>query len=152
MVGADVEENPHGTRVFKTRVSPFYFFLLLPCVRFHLLLRSSFFVLQHCKSRDQIFQSPTQRSSSVRLTQISSPHVQLTKSSLRSSSVLRSSKRLFGSDLPLFFLCSSSDRSCSILLQNRVLETQFCFLELKFMRLEIYVASFCQLTKWKSSL
>ena len=127
-----MEENQHGTRVFKTRVSPFYFFLLLPCVRFHLLLRSSFFVLQHCKSRDQIFQSPTQRSSSVRLTQISSPHVQLTKSSLRSSSVLRSSKRLFGSVLPLFFFRSflfysslkSSLRDSVLLFRTQVYETR----------------------------
>ena len=52
----------------------------------------------------------------------------------------------------LFFLCSSSDCSRSILLQNRVLETRFCFFELKSYRLEIYVALYCLLTKWESSL
>ena len=66
-----------------------------------------------------------------------------------------------------FFLCSNpyrasldcasssvlrSTRSWFVLLQNRVLKTWFCFLELKSIRLEIYVASCCQLTKWESSL
>ena len=66
-----------------------------------------------------------------------------------------------------FFLCSNPDRAsldCAsssvlrstrswfVLLQNRVLKTWFCFLELKSIRLEIYVASCCQLTKWESSL
>ena len=46
-----------------------------------------------------------------------------------------------------FFLCFSSDRSWFGLLQNRVLETQFCFLELEFLRLEIYVAIPTQISK-----
>ena len=61
---------------------------------------------------------------------------------------------LFRFVLPLFFLyfdpdCASSDRASSsvlrssrswfVLLQNRALETRFCFLELESIRLEIYV-------------
>ena len=46
-----------------------------------------------------------------------------------------------------FFLCFSSDRSWFGLLQNRVLETQFCFLELESLRLEIYVAIPTQISK-----
>ena len=125
MVGADVEENPHGTQV-----SPFFF--LLPRMRFIILLRSSFFVLQRYRSKDQIYQSPTQHSSSAWLTQIGSPSVQSTRSSLRSSSLLQSSKHLFKSVLPLFFFrsflfCSSSKsslRDLILLFRTQVYKTR----------------------------
>ena len=101
------------------------------------------------------------------------PNVQ---SSNRSSSVLRSSA-VHRSSSNLFFLCSSSNHSscsssglrsivqlefkrssfflCSSFLlkcQNRVSNTRFFFLELKSIRLDIYLTSYFQLTKWESSL
>ena len=129
----------------------FYAFFFLAFYFFLLLLRSS--MLQIWRLDRLIahlaFNHP--------IDQIGSPSIQSTRSSLHSSSILRSSRLcLFKSVLPLFFfklffLCSSLDL-IFFKYKNRVLETWFCFLELKSIRLEIYVASYFQLTKWESSL
>ena len=147
-----MEKYPRGTQIFHTQVSPFYFpsssshlFFLLHLSS--ILLRSStlqIWRLDHPSAH--LVQSSNQPD---RLTQRSI--VQSTRSSHRSSSVLWSSKSfLFKSILPLFFfrsvfLCSSSNMFF-FKYKNRVLETRFCFLELKSTRLEIYVASYVQLT------
>ena len=126
-----------------------------------------FFVLQRYKSEDSIVRSSTQHSivQSTRLAHsaFNRPIDQivfsffLCSSSYSSSSILRSSRLcLFKSVLPLFFfklffLCSSLDL-IFFKYKNRVLETWFCFLELKSIRLKIYMASYFQLTKWESSL
>ena len=114
-----MEKYPRGTQVFKTRVSPFYFFVLLPRMRFLLLL----FVLRRCRSEDQIvhpaFNCP--------INQIGSPSVQSTRSSLRSSFVLRSSRRLFNLFFKSFLLCCSpklSIKDSILLFRIRVYETQ----------------------------
>ena len=146
MVGADVEENPRGTRV-----SLFFFSFFLACVSlFFFVLHSSFFNATDLKTK-----------SSNHLPSI----LPLLGSPRSTHPAFNRPDRLFvlplffrapNTSSDLFFLCSSSDRSCFVLLQNRVLETwsktRFCFLELKSIRLEIYMASFCQLTKWESSL
>ena len=118
-------------------------------LEFHRFIFSFFFfVLRYYRSEDQIVQSPTQHSivQSTRsahsafnhpIDQIGSPSIQSTRSSLHSSSILRSSRLcLFKSVLPLvffklFFLCSSLDL-IFFKYKNRVLETWFCFLELEF--------------------
>ena len=116
---------------------------------------SSFFDAANLKTRSSKCPPSIQSSNQPdQLTQRSI--VQSTKSSHRSSSVLWSSRSfLFKSILPLFFfrsvfLCSSSNMFF-VKYKNRVLETQFCFLELESTRLKIYVASYVQLTKWESS-
>ena len=88
----EVEKYSCGTQVFKTRVSPFYFFLriLLPRVLFF-PSSSSFFNATNLKTRSSNHPPSVQSSNQLdRLTQHSI--VQLTISSLHSSSVLRSSK------------------------------------------------------------
>ena len=105
MVGADVEENPRGTRV-----SPFFFSFFLACISlFFFVLHSSFFNATDLKTK-----SSNHLPSILPL--FGSPSVQSTRSSLRSSSLLQSSKHLFRSVLPLFFFrsflfCSSSKSS-----------------------------------------
>ena len=156
-----MEKNPRGTRVFKTRVSPFYFPSSSSCSSnpgffFVHIWRSNrpigaptFFVLP-------LFIVPLQICSSSNLSSYSSSGL----CSIVQSKLQRSSSFV----LPLFIIlrhysCSSSNRSsCSssslffFKYQNRVLETRFCFLELESIRLKIYLASYFQLTKWESSL
>ena len=132
---------PCETRVFKTRLSRFIFFLLplcilLPRVRFLLCSLTLQYVLRHCKSAhpDHASSFVLQRCKSTRPDRakfFGPPH--------------RASSDLFF--LCWFFLCSSSNRSRFGLLQNRVLETRFYFLELKPLRLEIYMAILTQISK-----
>ena len=110
-------------------------FFFLTCVSFFFF--SSFFDVADLKTR-----SSTQRS--------------IVQSTRSAHPAFNRPDRLFV--LPLFFgapdgssICSSN-RSCCVVLQNRVLETRFCFLEFESMKLKIYVTSYYQLTKWKSSL
>ena len=143
-----------------------FIFLLLP----HILQTQGSSL---CRSEGPIVQSELQRSSfflcssflfrSVLRLCSSSNLSSCSSSGLRSivqSKLQRSSSFV----LPLFIVlrhcsCSSSNRSsCSssslffFKYQNRVSETRFCFLELKSIRLKIYLASYFQLTKWESSL
>ena len=144
-MASDVGKYPHGIWVFKTWVSLWKNITISPSSSSHSSDLAFFFILRHCKSEDQIIQSPTQRSI-----------VQSTSSSLRSSSILRGSRSfLFRSILPLFFfrlffLCSSD--LFFFKYKNLALETQFCYLELESIRLKIYMASYFQLTIWESSL
>ena len=119
-----MEKYPHGTRVFKTRVSQFYF----PSSSLRCSDPVFFFDIANLKSR-----------SSNR-----PPSVQLFNRPDRSSSILCSSFFLYSSKLqimplqicsffvllqivlPLLFFRSNLFQE-----QNRVLETRFCFLELE---------------------
>ena len=132
-MGADVEENPRGTRVFKTRVS-------LLRLKFH---HFNFFFLAFFKvTQCSIIQLELQCSSEFRFDPAFFFFFFLAPN--RSSSVL-----------PLFFVSSSDPSSVlcrQIVLpvsgllffkyQNWFLETRFFFLELDSTRLEIYLASY----------
>ena len=93
-----------------------FIFLLLPRISsFFFIYPAFFFVLQRCKSEDQIIQVPTQFNRPIN--QIGSPSVQ---SSNRPDRLIVL-PLFFGapnhSSSNLFFLCSSSDRSSFVLLQ-----------------------------------
>ena len=130
------------TQVFKTRVSPFYFF---PSSSTHssssraVCFSFFFFVLR----RYSMFFDAADR-----LTQIVSLPLFFNAANQLAQIVLSSSElHIVHLQICWFFLCSSSYRSWFGLLQNRVLETQFCFLKLKSLRLEIYVAIPTQISK-----
>ena len=128
-MGGDVEENPCGTRVFKTWVS----LLRLEFCFFFMQIWPNVLLLPRVQSK-------LQRSSSIlRL---------FVRSFLCSSAFFVSSSRLFV--LPRCWRPNRLLRRC-ILLQvlfffkfnkNRVSKTWLCFLELESYRLEIYVAKF----------
>ena len=177
-----MEENPCGTRVFKTWVSLLR--LKFERLEFHFFFLMLFWVLTQCSSLCRSEDHPTFNQIVHVLRQIVEDHpdwiwrppsVQSNHSysssdrwrppSVQSDRSCSSSDRssLFTQCSSLFlvrsFLCSSSSdgSSCSSGLsffkyQNRVLETRFCFFELESIRLKIYLASYFQLTKWKSSL
>ena len=155
MAAFDVEKYPHGTRVFKTRVLPFYFFLLLRVLLPRILFFSFFFVLRHYRFEDQIVQSPTWHSivHSTRSAHPTFNHPIVSPFFLCSSKLqiiplqICSPFVLLQIILPLFFFKTNLFQ-----VQKSSLETQFCLLELKSIKLEIYVVSYCQLTKWESSL
>ena len=121
------KKNPRGTRVFKTRVPPFYFpFLLLPRVY-------SFFVLRHCWRLWRSDRPPSHwrldRPPAFFSNQIAYPAPD--RLLQRCGSPTRLSSSALHSSLGLFFFKSD---------ENRVSKTQFCFLKLKSYRLKIYVA------------
>ena len=133
---------PCETRVFKTRVSRFIFFLLPLCVllpRVRFVFSFFFFVLWRY---NMFFGIANRLTQIVPLPLFFSAANQLTQIVLSSSEL-----HIVHLQICWFFLCFSSDRSWFGLLQNRVLETQFCFLELESLRLEIYVAISTQISK-----
>ena len=116
---------------------------------------SFFFVLRHYRFEDQIVQSPTWHSivHSTRSAHPTFNHPIVSPFFLCSSKLqiiplqICSPFVLLQIILPLFFFKTNLFQ-----VQKSSLETQFCLLELKSIKLEIYVVSYCQLTKWESSL
>lgn len=135
-----VEKYPRETQYFKTWVSSFYFF---PCSSSSRFISSFFDLKTRSSNHPPSVQSSNQPD---RLTQ---------HSIVQSTYCLFVPPLVFGApdraSTDLFFLCSSLDMMF-FKYKNRVLETRFCFLELESLKLEIYVVSYCQLTKWESSL
>ena len=151
-----MEKYPRETQVFKTRVLPFYFFLLLRILLPRVLFFSFFFfVLQRYRFEDQIVQLPTWHLivHSTRSAYPTFNHPIVSSFFLCSSKVqiipfqICSPFVLLQIVRPLFFFKTNLFQ-----VQKSSLETRFCLLELKFIKLEIYVVSYCQLTKWESSL
>ena len=166
-MGANVEENPRGTRVFKTRVSllrlEFHFFFIAI-----FWVRPAFFVkIWRLQSSNIlplhfvfVLRCQIQSSNILPLHFVSVLRRQIVPPSILRHQIYYSSSLLFFKfQVPLFFViksiilqvcCSSSSRF--VVFQVPKSSIWFCFLELESIRLEIYVASYFQLTKWESSL
>ena len=152
-------ENPHGTRVCKSQVLLFKTQVLKTRVLPSNFPSSSprstdptlfFFVLRHCKS------SSSDQSSNVQPAFIISLFFDIVDRPLQieAPAFIRSSTLHivpFQIEAPSFLFNSSFFVKAFFVFSGTKI-TRFCFLELKSIRLEIYLAKTNQISQWNSSI